>query len=58
VIKRMATDIDVRSALSDVGVTEDKIPQMAADTMKSSHIPANPRPILEEEVAQVYRQAL
>ncbi len=58
VIRKMAADVGIPSALGAVGVTEDKIPQMAADTMKSSHIPANPRPILAAEVAEIYRLAL
>jgi alcohol dehydrogenase class IV len=58
VIKQIAADVGVPSKLAEVGVTDDKISKMAADTMKSSHIPANPRPILEEEVVQVYRLVL
>ncbi len=57
-VKKLVRDIGAPTRLSDVGVKEDKINDMARDTMKSSHIPANPRPILEDEVAQIYRQAL
>ena len=57
-IKKLACDVGAASKLSDVGVTEDKINEMAADTMKSSHIAANPRAISQEDVAELYRKAL
>ena len=57
-LNQIARDVDAPNKLSDVGVTADKIPQMAADTMKSSHIPANPRPITQEDVARLYQQAM
>lgn len=57
-VRKLAADAGAPSKLSAVGVTEDKIAEMARDTMKSSHIPANPRPILEKEVAELYRKAL
>jgi alcohol dehydrogenase class IV len=57
-VRKLARDVQAPSRLSEVGVKEDKIKEMARDTMKSSHIPANPRPIKEEEVAQLYRQAM
>ena len=41
-VKRLAKDVGAPERLSDVGVTADKIPEMAKDTMKSSHVPANP----------------
>ncbi len=57
-IKKIAVDVGAPAKLSEVGVKTDKISDMARDTMKSSHIPANPRPIRQEEVAEVYRQAM
>ena len=57
-IKQMACDVEAPDKLSRVGVNEDKISEMARDTMKSSHIPANPRPISKEDVAELYRRAM
>jgi alcohol dehydrogenase class IV len=57
-IKQIAVDVGVPGRLTDVGVTEDKIDDMARDTMKSSHIPVNPRPIRQEEVEDLYRKAM
>ena len=57
-IKRIAVQVGAPAKLSELGVEADKIESMAKDAMKSSHIPANPRPIREEEVAELYRQAM
>ena len=57
-VKRLAKEVGAPQQLSDVGVTADKIPEMAKDTMKSSHIPANPREISEEAVVELYHKAL
>jgi len=57
-VKKLAADIGAPNSLKSVGVTEDQIPQMANDAMKSSHIKANPRNITEEDVKQLYREAL
>ena len=57
-VKQLAKQVGAPSRLSDVGVQADKIPDMARDTMKSSHIPANVRPITEEDVAALCRAAL
>ncbi|NIA14340.1 MAG: iron-containing alcohol dehydrogenase [Nitrospiraceae bacterium] len=58
VIRKIACDVGVPTTLSDVGVTADRIGDMARDTMKSSHIPVNPRPISQKEVEGVYRKAM
>ncbi|TVQ17850.1 MAG: iron-containing alcohol dehydrogenase [Spirochaetaceae bacterium] len=57
-VRRMSTAVGAPNKLSDVGVTADRIPEMARDAMKSSHVAANPRPMSEAEVAEVYRQAM
>ena len=57
-VRKLADDIGAPDSLKSVGVSEDKIPQMAEDAMKSSHIPANPRKITKEDVRQLYREAL
>jgi alcohol dehydrogenase class IV len=57
-IRGLIRRLEVPSRLSDVHVTRDKIPAMAADTMKSSHISANPRPIAQSDAAAVYEKAM
>lgn len=57
-IKQIACQVGAPNKLSDVGVTSDKIELMAADAMKSSHIPANPRKISQDHVSQLYRNAM
>jgi len=56
-IRQIAAAVGAPDRLSDVGVTEDRIAEMARDAMKSSHVAANPRPMSEADVAEVYRQA-
>ena len=57
-MEELASDIGAPSRLQDVGVKVDAIPQMAKDTMKSSHIPANPREIAVEAVEALYEAAM
>jgi len=57
-IRQLAQDVGAPGKLSEVGVSTDKIPAMARDAMKSSHIPANPRTITEEDIAALYHQAM
>lgn len=57
-VKRLIKDIGAPTKLSEVGVKEDKINDMARDTMKSSHIPVNPRTILQEDIVKIYIEAL
>ncbi|MFQ6042495.1 MAG: iron-containing alcohol dehydrogenase [Candidatus Poribacteria bacterium] len=57
-VKKLADDIGAPKNLKSLGVEADMIPQMAADAMKSSHIPANPRKISSKDVEELYRKAL
>ncbi|MBI5722588.1 MAG: iron-containing alcohol dehydrogenase [Planctomycetes bacterium] len=57
-VARFARSLDVPAHLSELGVKEDQIEAMAADAMKSSHIAANPRAIVQADVAALYRKAL
>ncbi|MEA1950268.1 MAG: iron-containing alcohol dehydrogenase [Planctomycetota bacterium] len=57
-VKQLAHEVGAPDKLSDVGVTADKITEMARDTMKSSHIPVNPRAISEEDVVELFHKAL
>ena len=57
-VRDLAGAVNAPSKLADMGVTADRIDDMARDTMKSSHIPANPRGITQADVAALYRKAL
>ena len=57
-VEKLAADIGAPNSLKSLGVSEDKIPQMVEDAMKSGHIPANPRRITEEDIRQLYERAL
>ncbi len=57
-IKRLTTDVGIPSCLADVGVTEDKIPDMAADAMKSGNILVNPRSTTLKDIEMLYHKAM
>ena len=57
-IKKLNASLGIPKTLSEVGVTEDKIPQMAADAMKSGNIAANPRQTTLKDVEMLYHKAL
>jgi alcohol dehydrogenase class IV len=57
-VQRLAHDIGAPSRLSEAGVKEEAIPQMARDAMKSSHIPVNPREITVDALESLYREAM
>lgn len=57
-LKSMNARLGIPSGLSQVGVTEDKIPAMAEDAMKSGNIPANPRQTTIEDIIKLYHRAL
>ena len=57
-IKKLVEVTGAPTKLFNVGVREDKIDNMARDTMKSSHIPVNPRVIFEEDIVKIYHEAL
>ncbi len=56
-VQLLLRELDAPSKLSDVGVTADCITEMSRDAMKSSHVPVNPRPILQADVESLYRSA-
>lgn len=57
-IKKLNQDLNIPEKLSMVGVTEDKIPEMAADAMKSGNIAVNPRQSTLKDIEMLYRKAL
>lgn len=57
-IKNLNADLGIPGSLSEVGVTEDKIPQMAEDAMKSGNILANPRQSTQKDIEMLYHKAM
>lgn len=57
-IRRLNEELGIPKSLSEAGVTEDKIPDMAADAMKSGNIAANPRQTTLNDIIELYKKAL
>jgi len=51
-------EVGIKPTLSDYGVTEDAIPNMAKDAMQSGNILVNPRETRLEDIETLYRAAL
>ena len=56
--RRLNHELGIPENLSAVGVTEDKIPEMAVDAMKSGNVLVNPRQTTIRDVEMLYRKAL
>lgn len=57
-VKELNEELGIPASLSEVGVTADKIPQMAEDAMKSANVLANPRQTTLKDMIQLYEKAL
>lgn len=57
-IRKLNADLGIPGSLSEVGVKEELIADMARDAMKSGNIPANPRQTTEKDMIELYRKAL
>ncbi len=57
-VKNLLVDLGIPTTLSAVGVTEDKIPEMAVDAMKSGNIAVNPRQTTLKGVEMLYKKAM
>ena len=57
-LRKLNRDLGIPKNLAEVGVTEDKIPQMAEDAMKSGNISVNPRLTSLNDVVNIYQRAL
>lgn len=57
-IRQLNADLGIPACLADVGVTEDKIPQMAVDAMKSGNVLVNPRATTLKDVEMLYKKAM
>ncbi len=57
-IRELTKSLGIPQTLSEVGVTEDKIPEMAVDAMKSGNIAVNPRQSTIKDIEALFRKAL
>ena len=57
-LRQLNKELGIPATLSEVGVTEDKIPEMTADAMKSGNILTNPRQTTSKDVEMLYRKTL
>lgn len=57
-IKKLNADLGIPKTLSEVGVKEDMIENMAKDAMKSPNILANPRQSTLKDIIELYKKAL
>ena len=57
-LRQLNVDLGIPACLADVGVTEDKIPQMAVDAMKSGNVTVNPRITTVKDVEALYHKAM
>lgn len=56
-LRKLNRELGIPEHLSEVGVTEDKIPAMCTDAMKSGNILLNPRQTNIKDVEMLYRKA-
>ena len=57
-VERLMEDIGITQRLSALGVTEESIPTLSEDAMKTGMAPTSPRTIDAAGIAALYRQAL
>jgi alcohol dehydrogenase class IV len=57
-VRKIMRDVEMPFTLREVGVREEKIPQMVADSMLSASILINPRKTGKEDVERLFRKAL
>lgn len=57
-LKDLNNDLGIAPCLADVGVTEDKIPQMSEDAMKSGNVLVNPRATRLKDIEELYHKAM
>lgn len=57
-IRQLNADLGIPACLADLGVTEDKIPTMAADAMKSGNVLVNPRRSTVKDIEMLYKKAM
>ena len=56
-VKKLNRQLGIPENLRAVGVTEDKIPAMAADAMKAANVLVNPRATMLQDIIDLYHKA-
>lgn len=56
--KKLNRDLGLPSCLKDMGVTEDKFPNMTADALLSPYVATNPRTAGEKEIMGLFQRAM
>lgn len=56
-VRELSADIGAPQSLASVGVTQDAIPKMAEDGMKSGHLAVNPRQVNIDDVVRIFNDA-
>jgi alcohol dehydrogenase len=57
-LRKLNDQLGIARGLAEVGVTEDKIPQMAADAILSANIAVNPRQSNVRDLEALYKKAM
>ena len=57
-IRELCSVLGIPKTLTEVGVTADKIPAMAADAMLSGNVLANPRQSTVKDLEMLYHKAM
>ena len=57
-VKQLGIDVGIPQNLSELGVKEEDIPQIAADAYRDVCTPGNPRETTLEEISELYRSML
>ncbi len=57
-VKALAIHVGIPQHLSDLGITEDDIPALAAQAITDVCTPGNPRDVTEEEIRELYKKVL
>lgn len=56
-VQRLSRDVGIPEHLREVGVTQDAIPALATDAMKSGNVLVNPRPTTYDDIVELFEKA-
>ena len=57
-VKKLTVQLNIPQSLSEVGVTEEHIQEMAEDALKSGNVLVNPRQTTLKDLVELYKKAL
>ena len=57
-VRELNEELDIPDGLMACGVTEGAIPDLTGDAMKSGGVRMNPRPVSEDDIVAIYKQAM